>query len=923
MPLVEALEDTPLPRRISALALTLVFLLLGVAHAFPSDDGIRAGSDAYSRVVHQVFYHVEKKYVEPGRASPKGLLKGAFKALETQYPQVLVNVDEGKGEASVRVDDVEKRFDLLPANRFSGAADVLNVVLSFVSLRLSEDVEKRDVYYVALNGALSALDPHSNAFSPEQFKEFMIGTRGSFGGIGFVFGIRDGDMTIITPIDGTPADRGGLRSGDKIIYIDGEPTINMPVDVAANKMRGEPGTQVTLTIARDGWTEPRPITFTREIIHVDSVESFVLNGDGGGPALYAKVKSFQKDTTDELRKAVKDAEARYPDLSGLILDFRNDPGGLLDQAIALADGFMERGTIVSTRGPEEDSNSRAVAQGDPPITKKPVVLLVNQGSASASEIVAGALKSSRALLIGQKTFGKGSVQKLYPLTDGGALKLTVAQYLTPGDVSIQSIGVQPDIAAYPAQVSKGKVRLGPPPSHVEEADLENAFKDWGNASEKPWREIQYLGPEAEDDDNDKKSFAELSKVEKVARVRAEFEVRLAQRILARSDPVEPARSRDRLFKVAEPVLEEMRKEEDAKIAKVLADQGVDWTEGKNEPKPKLSVRLPKELKADGGTTQEIPITVRNDGARPVYRIWGRTDSTNPLLKNLDFAFGRIDPGKERTATAKVEVPKSAVDRWDTVTLELKDSSGKDCGSGQGSARIGSIPAPKYAYSYEIRDENPTDRSRSGDGILEEGERVQFILGVRNRGSAASPAVDVNIRGDDKAQLYLETARRRLEGLAVGEKKDAPMAFRIVKAGPDRKATLTVSLSNREYSLFLGDTLKFQLGKPYTAREARTPPDFEIAKLPPLKTSSLRLPLDLRVVDDEAVKDAYAYLGDKKIYYGRNRAGGGVFPVRLDVPLEPGSNRLVVIARDQKGMTTSRTFFLFRAEAEEVTKVGVQ
>jgi hypothetical protein len=184
-------------------------------------------------------------------------------------------------------------------------------------------------------------------------------------------------------------------------------------------------------------------------------------------------------------------------------------------------------------------------------------------------------------------------------------------------------------------------------------------------------------------------------------------------------------------------------------------------------------------------------------------------------------------------------------------------------------------------------------------------------------------VEVNIRGDDKEQLYLESARKRLDGLAAGEKKDAQLAFRLVKAGPEKKVTVLVSLSNREFSVFFVDTLKLQAGKPFMARDVRVPPDLEAAKAPPLKTSASRVTLEIRASDDEAVKDVYAYLGDKKLQYARNRGGAGPFPVRLDVPLEAGSNRLVVVARDQKNMVTSRTYFIYRSEgADETPRAGI-
>ncbi len=919
------LGRVPLRRKLIA-GLVAAVALGGLVRAFSGTD--RAGSfhqqlgDPYPRIVGQVFYHLEKKYVEPERASPQKLVEGALRALETQYPQVIVDLAESGRTARVRVDEAERTFDLGPAQKFASAGEVLNTVLQFAANHLAPDVERKDVYYLALNGALGGLDPHSNVFSPRHFKEFMIGTRGSFGGIGFVFGIREGDMTIITPIDGTPADRGGLRSGDKILYIDGEPTINMPVDMAANKMRGEPGTQVTLTISREAWAEPRAITFTREVIHVDSVESYVLKGDGDAPVLYAKIKNFQKDTTAELKKAVTAAEAAHKDLKGIILDLRNNPGGLLEQAIELSDGFLEEGTIVATKGPEEDANSRAVASRDGIISRKPLVVLINQGSASASEIVAGALKQSRALVVGQKTFGKGSVQKLYPLTDGGALKLTVAQYLTPGDVSIQSIGIQPDVAVHPARVEAGKARVGPPPSHVEEADLKNAFKGWGNASEKALAEVPFLEPPK---DEEEKSFAELGREQKLQRLREDFEVRLARRVLARVGVLDPAKARSGLLTAATPVLEELRREEEEKVRRAFADLGLDWSGAAGAVgAPLLEVVPSPEIRLAAGEKARLSIAVRNRGTASAYRVWGRTESDNPALKNLDFAFGRIGPGEERSWSATVELPKASVDRLDRVKILLQVAGGAGAGEGSTLVRSAARPRPEFVYRYELADENPADPKKSGDGVLEEGERAKLTLRVRNVGSIPAKSVEVNIRGDEKEDLYLEAARHRFDALGPGEEQSAVMALRLIKASEEGKVLLGVSVADRDASAFLSDNLTFPVGKPYAAREARVPPSFEVESPPPLRTTAPKVLLKVKVSDDEAVKDFYAYLGDKKIRYERNRGSGKTFAVTLEVPLEEGSNRLVLAARDQKDISASRTFFIHRgAEGEPASRLGVR
>lgn len=903
-------------------------VLTGLVQAFQGGVGgsfLHKFKDPYPRIVNQVFYHIEKKYVEPERASPAKMLEGAFAALETSYPEIVVNLEKDGKSATVRVDETEKTFTLETVqDDFSRAADALNTILAFVEANLKSDVEKRDVYYFALNGALNKLDPHSNVFSPKHFNEFMISTRGSFGGIGFVFGIRDGDMSIIRLIEGTPAERGGLKSGDNILYIDGEPTINMPVDTAAGKMRGEPGTQVTLTIERKKWTNPKDLTFTREIIHVNSVESYVLKNPDKPSVVYAQVKNFQKDTTDSLTRAIRAAEEENPDLAGIILDLRNNPGGLLEQAITLSDGFLDDGTIVSTRGPERESNSSSEAKKGQPISTKPLVVLVNQGSASASEIVSGALKASRALLIGQKTFGKGSVQKLYPLTDGGALKLTVAQYLTPGEISIQSIGIEPDVNVYPAVVDEGNIRLGPPPNHVQEADLENSFKKWGNSHESSWAKLQFYAPSENDEEEGTEDFDEFSKEEKLDEINNDFEVNLARDILDNTNSGSKEKNpREQLIESAKAVIDRTRIEQNTKISEALANRGVDWSSGDSGGDVKLEVLIPSETVLKAGEKNKISITVKNVGSNPAFRVWGRTESDNPFVSNLDFAFGKINPGEEKTWSAEIETPESALDRWDSMSLSLKRLGSDEAGKGEGGVRMLSLPKPDFAYSYVLTDENPENSGKSGDGLLEEGERAILKVIITNRGEVAATAMEANLKGDDKEELYLEAARHHIETLGPGEKKEVEFSFKLLKPDEEGNATVGLSISDSDHGVFLSDALVFATKTPYAKNQDRIPPAFTFKASPPLRTSSESITIEAQVNDDEQVKDFYAYRDKKKISYKRNEGKAGL-PLKLEVPLEEGTNRLILTARDNKDVMTTKVFYIHRMEqGEKSAELGMR
>ncbi len=296
----------------------------------------------------------------------------------------------------------------------------------------------------AINGMLSSLDPHSSYMSPKSFKDMQVQTRGEFGGLGIEVTMEDNLVKVVAPIDETPAARAGVRAGDFITHLDGEQVMGLSLNQAVDKMRGPVNSPITLTIKREGASEPLEIKIVRDIIRIRSVRSRQEGGDVG----YVRITQFNEQTFDGLRDQIDKITKDIPGdkLKGFVLDLRNNPGGLLDQAISVSDAFLERGEIVSTRGRNSEESQRYNARpGD--LTKgKPVIILINGGSASASEIVAGALQDhKRATLVGTRSFGKGSVQTIIPLGQNGAIRLTTARYYTPSGRSIQAKGIEPDI----------------------------------------------------------------------------------------------------------------------------------------------------------------------------------------------------------------------------------------------------------------------------------------------------------------------------------------------------------------------------------------------------------------------------------------------------------------------------------------------
>ena len=329
------------------------------------------------------------------------------------------------------------------ANKNDSFYEQLNVfgeVLERIRTDYVKETKEKDLIEAAINGMLTSLDPHSAYHNAEDFKNMQVELRGEFGGLGIEVTMENGLIKIMSPIDDTPASRAGLLSGDFITHIDDKPVVGMALDDAVKKMRGPVNTKVTLTIRRADQA-PFDVTLTRDTIAIQSVKSETINRVG-----YVRVRRFNENTFTSLKTALEGMEKQTPNVLGYIVDLRNNPGGPLDQAVSVSDAFLDEGEIVSTRGRDPKDIQRFFAKKGDLTHGKPVVVLINEGSASASEIVAGALKDQgRAILIGEKSFGKGSVQSIIAMPGHGAMRLTTALYYTPSGVSIQATGITPDI----------------------------------------------------------------------------------------------------------------------------------------------------------------------------------------------------------------------------------------------------------------------------------------------------------------------------------------------------------------------------------------------------------------------------------------------------------------------------------------------
>ncbi len=377
----------------------------------------------------------------------------------------------------------------LPLNELRNFSDIF----ARIKTDYVEDVDDKTLLENAIRGMLSGLDPHSTYLNSEEYKELKIGTTGKFGGLGIQVGMEDGFVKVISPIDDTPAFRAGLQSGDLIIRLDGKSVKGMTLNDAVKVMRGEPGTDIKLTVIREGADRPLPFTVTRDIISVQSVKSRILEPGYG----YIRISNFQsktaRDLVNELSNLKKENKS---ELKGLVLDLRNNPGGVLSAAADVSDAFINEGKLVYTQGRIANSDFEFNAKPGDIMNGSPVVVLINGGSASASEIVAGALQDHhRAVIMGSKSFGKGSVQTIQELRSGGAVKITTARYFTPKGRSIQGEGITPDILLDRYDIKDSKMDKS---LHIKESDLTGSISN-PTKSQEAIRKAEEEGKKAEEE----------------------------------------------------------------------------------------------------------------------------------------------------------------------------------------------------------------------------------------------------------------------------------------------------------------------------------------------------------------------------------------------------------------------------------------
>ncbi|RLB45682.1 MAG: peptidase S41 [Deltaproteobacteria bacterium] len=773
-------------------------------------------------VLNRAILEVKDHYVEPDRVRPKAMLLSGLNAIQRTVAPVLVHYEQDSPTLTVQVNDQSREYRVDDVNSPWALANRFREIFSFLQQNLEdEDIDLRDIEYAAVNGMLRTLDPHTVLLTPDVYEEMRMSTRGEFGGLGIVISIRDGQLTIIKPMDNTPASRAGLHAGDQIVKINDESTLNMPLSEAVDRLRGAPGSSVDVYVVRDGrggFTRPRRFELVRAVIHIDSIEHRMLGDDIG----YISIKSFQGNTYEDMRRAL--SQLHREGMRGLVLDLRDDPGGLLDQAVRVSDAFLSSGNIVTTASNDPTQRDEKFARQDGTEPDYPMIVLVNGGSASASEIVAGALQAhDRALIVGQRTFGKGSVQVLYDFQDGSALKLTIAQYLTPGDVSIQGVGIVPDIAIDPMTVDREDMDLAVNSAYLREADLRSALtSDRIREAEQSATTLRYYLSRDE-----RQRLRDADPQDQENEEEGEFLLRFSRELLSGAQ----RSGRREMLSDAAAVLEGVSGQELGKAVTELRRIGVDWSTGPDLGPSDVDVQVTTNRPDDTGLAGEpfeIRVRVTNRGDHPLYQLRAQTKSDYRLFDGRELVFGRLDPGQTREWSTTLGVcegqngrrvctlPRDVANRADGVRVEFEEANGHAPEPGELRTRVTALPRPQFAYSLQV-----ADTQGNGDGRLQRGERASLYLRVRNVGRGRSYDTRANLRNLSGRGVLLRAGRFTVEPMEPGDERVVEFQFEVLSDFEHDEAKLEVSVIDTDLREYVTEKIDVPIVQDSSTPTART------------------------------------------------------------------------------------------------------
>jgi carboxyl-terminal processing protease len=851
-------------------------LVLTVRHG---GDGIRVGAESPIRaatrsatgkydlsqlpIFSKTLFYVRENYFDKNRLDPKRMLVGALDFVQRDVPEILIDrwPEHDPKQVTVKVNGQQHSFSIERVDAPWSLRSTLQEIFRFIQPNLQPVPEKEEarrlveIEMAATNGMLYTLDPHSVLLDVETYKDMRTQTQGKFGGLGIVIEMdKKNRITVKRPMPDTPAIRVGIKAKDHIVRINNESTVNMTLNEAVERLRGDVDTNVDVYVERDATPGTvKKFTITRAFIRPPSIDppARVLAVPAGPGQAAAKVgyfhmQHFSANSAGDLNDAL--AMFDREKVKGIIMDLRGNPGGLYEQAQKVADAFVKSGTLVSMVGVggAQRKDETATDSGHEPSV--PLAILVNQNSASASEIVAGAMKNlDRGVVIGEETFGKGSVQVLFdiqsPIAFGDkseddklGLKLTTAQYLTPGDISIQGVGVVPDIETDALLVQKDGerswIRLQPSAHKRREADYEwHLEHPSARHGEKPLETIGYLlAPKTgdkqrihDDDDDDAGADPEdQPEPEEDSDLKTDFLMDFARDLLAQTKSV---RRRD-LVAASKAYLEKVRAAEDKKLSQALEKLGVDWSSGGTTgPAPQLQLSMqPLGIPADGkmaaGSVGKIRAVVKNVGSTPAYRVRALLESDNPIFDENEMVFGRIAPGESKSYDLSVKIPTSSFTRTDEIKATLYTQRGSaKANNADLLVNIEGKARPMFAYSYQTIDDQ---KGSNHDGQVQRGEQVRMLVTVKNIGQGRAIHTEAVLRnGTSQEGILISAGRFEAKDMGPGESKTFSFVYEVRPEYKGDDFLLELAVGDTTLGESVTDKIKIKVAPPGPAPEAQS------------------------------------------------------------------------------------------------------
>lgn len=861
----------------------------------------------------EVIMHLQLDYVHPKKLEPEKLLQGALTELGRMVPEVWVLPEFGKnGQGTRLLVRLEKESSYISVEKLNGLYD-LHITLQKLMkhlLQKNPQLAQLKIEQLFARGILNCLDAYSVLLSNDIFQEFNINIGGQFAGVGLVVGTRDDQLTVITPMDGSPAAQAGMKPLDIIVAVDDEKTEHLTLDEILHRLRGDIGTTVTISVLRKGHAKALSFELLREEIKLESVETFDLQS-GAQTVRYVRIKNFQIATSQELKNKLAD----LANVKGVVLDLRNNPGGLLEEAVKVSDLFLTgKQRIVSTVGHSVSNTHNSKQLFTNTLLKDiPLVVIINRGSASASEIVAAALKQNqRAIVIGEQSFGKGTVQTLWDLKDGSGLKLTIGEYLTPSGHSIHNIGVMPTLRLIPVTV--------PPANNRQVVDIQKESftqkrfhllieQNKHNVSaDSEMFEIRYLS--AKDDFFDETELIE--NVDIIENLNTDIFVKTAKQILLTWNKED---INSRLHQISRKVSQQ----ESDKITKALERHRIDWSLN-----PFLNTPVVEKLNlswfAEEISANQIQLKVKlsNKGKLAGQRLLAVTKAGNVLLDGLEFPLGLIEADAEAEHTLKVKYFAGMMQEIEPIELVLFDHNFKKLKSLNLQLHFLPKRIPSFQMAMKIHDDGELGSQGNGDGKVQSGEIIALAFKLVNKGRQTVPELLLRIRGTE-GSFRVNRGKLMLKNLEPDHEQTDYFLFKTLKN------TVSLGKINLEMIDTKSGTPKivhhWNLQNSLSNKMVKTPKFIDL-KWQDIEGNTVLGETDLqslvlsgKVSNEANVRDVFVHLNHEKVFYSSNlkspednpfqRSDNDDFLFSTVLELVPGINQISVFSRNRYGFRSER------------------